>query len=233
MSNIKLKPIKPGMVIHCPTEEEAEELFKCLNELGYKWDSGMALESGRTNYTHHDIWKDGTCYGIYEHGRITFGNINAFCGSKWKVVEFSDLIEPGLTPEETLRILSEATEFYCKNSKCSKCPFGYVNNGTGVYLCGIASFSGNEQKIIEICRQWKADHEKKEPEVEWVDICRIIEVLPDNRKRCVYEEEIKPELSYCGDEKEKVEEVLKRYRKEHDGNFFAVHEVVCREKAVN
>lgn len=202
MSNIKLKEIKPGMVIHCPTEEEAEELFKHLSELGYKWDNGMALESGCANYTCHNVWRDRTCYGIFEHGGITYGNINAFLESKWKTVEFSDLIEPELTAEETLRILSEATEFYCKNSNCNKCPFGYVNNGTGVYLCGIASFSGNEQKVIEICRQWKADHEKKEPAVGWHFHAEVHGNGFDSVKNCDTEEEaiqfVEEELKKAG-----------------------------------
>ena len=35
---MKLKEIKPGMVIHCKTEDEAKELFKHLDSLGYKWN---------------------------------------------------------------------------------------------------------------------------------------------------------------------------------------------------
>lgn len=226
MSNIKFKEIKPGMVIHCPTEEEAEELFKCLNELGYKWDSGMALESGRTNYTHHDVWKDRTCYGIYEHGRITFGNIDAFCGSKWEVVEFSELVEPELTAEEAIRLLADI----CHNMGCFRgCPIGKIKSSQS---CNEFR-RDNPEKVMKVLRKYKADHEKKEPEVEWVDICRIIETLPDGRKKCVHEEEIKPELPYGGDEKEKVEEVLKRYCKEHKGDFFAVYEIICRAKAVS
>ena len=90
----------------------------------------------------------------------------------------------------------------------------------------------DKKKIIEICQQWKSDHEKKEPEIETVDICRVIEILPDGRKRCVHEEDIKSELPFGGDERQKVEEMLKKYCMDHDGNFIAVHEVVSRVKAV-
>ena len=95
------------------------------------------------------------------------------------------------------------------------------------------NLDSDKQKIVEICQRWKSDHEKKEPEIETVDICRIIEVLPDGRKRCVHEEDIKPdpELPF-GSEQIAVEETLKHYCMEHDGEFIAVHEVVSRVKAV-
>lgn len=69
-----------------------------------------------------------------------------------------------------------------------------------------------------------------EPEIETVSICRIIEVLPDDRKRCVHEEDIKTDQTPCGSERIAVEEILKRYCMEHDGEFRAVHEVISRVK---
>ena len=73
----------------------------------------------------------------------------------------------------------------------------------------------------------------KEPEIETVDICRIIEVQPNGRKRCVHEEDISDgELMYSGDAVEKCRYILKNYCKEHDGEFIAVHEVVSRVKVV-
>ena len=82
--------------------------------------------------------------------------------------------------------------------------------------------------------KWKANREKKEPEIETVDICRIIEILPDGRKRCVHEEDIKPDsdFPFGGNECEAVEEILKSYCMEHEGKFIAVHEVISRVKEV-
>ena len=81
----------------------------------------------------------------------------------------------------------------------------------------------------------KADHEKKPPQIETVDICRIIEILPDGRKRCVHEEDIKPDpdLPFGGGEREAVEEMLKTYCMEHEGVYRAVHEVISRVKVAN
>ena len=88
----------------------------------------------------------------------------------------------------------------------------------------------NPDKLMSIGQQWKAYHEKKELEIETVDICRIIEILPDGRKRCVHEEDI--DLPFDGYERQRVEEILKRYCMEHDGEYIAVREVVSRVKAV-
>ena len=92
----------------------------------------------------------------------------------------------------------------------------------------------NPEKALEICMKWKANREKKEPEIETVDICRIIEILPDGRKRCVHEEDIKPDsdFPFGGNECEAVEEILKSYCMEHEGKFIAVHEVISRVKEV-
>ena len=91
---------------------------------------------------------------------------------------------------------------------------------------------GHITEIVDAIKKWKAEHEKKESEIETVDTCRNIEVLPDGRKRCVHEEDIKSEFPFGGDEREKVEEILKRYCMEHDGEYIAEHEVVSRVKAV-
>ncbi len=219
MSDIKLKPIKPGMAIHCPTEEEAEKLFKHLDRLGYEWwnDGGFLIDN-----TIYDRYGKNTCYFIVENKKATCGDINDLKNAGAEVTEFYDLIEPELTAEEVVDWLMK---HYCD---------GKYKEAFGIdYDFSQLCINMKPEEIVRKIEQWKADHEKKEPEVEWVDICRIIEILPDNRKRCVYEEEIKSELPFGGDEKEKVEGALKRYCKEHDGNFFAAHEVVCREKAIN
>lgn len=137
---------------------------------------------------------------------------------EYEIIEFSDLVLPELSAEEVLEICHKI----CEGTHCGKCVMRrdcYARKGS------------DSKKVIKICAQWKADHEKKEPEVETVDICRIIEVTPDGRKRCVHEEDINPdpELPY-GSEQIAVEEILKRFCMEHEGEYIAVHEVVCRVK---
>lgn len=206
---MRLKEIKPGMVIHCKNDEEKKALYQELCRIGnirtdlYE-DSFPNFKNNRFSYLIKDL-KDKTC-GV------------ADCAT----VEFSDLILPELTAEEAIKIFGEI----CKGS-CQACPLYAVEP---YEACENLCYE-NPEKIVEILAQWKSDHEKKEPEIETVDICRIIEIKPDGKKRCVHEEDISDgELMYSGDAVENCRYILKNYCKEHDGEFIAVHEVVSRVK---
>lgn len=136
-------------------------------------------------------------------------------------------IEPELTAEEIIHTLGEICTEY---KDCIKCPLYSIN----ISLCNPQLMLENSERIVNILTKWKSKHEKKAPEIETVDICRIIKILPDGRKHCVHEEDIKPdpELPY-GSEQLAAEEMLKAYCMEHEGEFIAVHEVVSRVKAIN
>ena len=196
---MKLKEIKPGMVIHCNSQEEYERLNEETQRLGFK--------KLPTSFSKDIV------YAIHEH--VVLWNNAKNCN----YTEFSDLIIPEMSAEEVLQICSEI----CNGGPCDECIIGEEN-------CFAEPYS-DKKKVIEICQKWKSDHEKKEPEIETVDVCRIIKILPD-RKMVVHEEDIKSELPFGGDERQKVEEILKRYCMEHDGEYIAVHEVVSRVKAV-
>ena len=208
---MKIKEIKPGMAIHCKNDEEKKALYQELCRIGnirtdlYE-DSFPNFKNNRFSYLIKDL-KNQT-WGI------------ADCAT----VEFSDLILPELTAEEAIKIFGEI----CKGS-CQGCPLYAVEP---YEACENLCYE-NPEKIVEILAQWKANHEKKEPEIDTVDICRIIEIQPDGKKRCVHEEDISDgELMYSGDAVENCRYILKNYCKEHDGEFIAVHEVVSRVKAV-
>ena len=207
---MRLKEIKPGMVIHCKNDEEKRALYQELCRIGnirtdlYE-DSFPNFKNNRFSYLIKDL-KNQT-WGI------------ADCAT----VEFSDLIIPELTVEEVLKIRNELDAAFVRD---------YLGIFCEMSLDKILRNATPEQ-IIDMCRQWKSDHEKKEPEIETVDICRIIEIQPDGKKRCVHEEDISDgELMYSGDAVENCRYILKNYCKEHDGEFIAVHEVVSRVKAV-
>ena len=90
--------------------------------------------------------------------------------------------------------------------------------------CECAEYrSKNPDKVLEIIKQWKKDHEKNEVEVEFVDVIRIIEDTGDI-KRCVHEERINVEFVKINAE---IKRVLKDWYKDHGGNFFAVMESRC------
>ena len=207
---MRLKEIKPGMVIHCKNDEEKKALLEEAERLGYLWLTG--------NKPTNVFFPSNTL--IFREDDLN--KIIYWTGNSENHTEFSDLILPELTAEEAIKINTQL----CSGS-CDECP---LYNVDGYSDCDDLCIE-NPQKAVEILAQWKSEHEKKEPEIETVDICRIIEIQPDGRKRCVHEEDISDgELMYSGDAVEKCRYILKNYCMEHDGEFIAVHEVVSRVK---
>lgn len=214
---MRLKEIKPGMAIHCKNNEEKKALLEEAERLGYLWANG-------TKPTKAFFPSNTLVFQVYDLKKYI-----SWTGDSEKNTEFSDLILTELTAEEVVPILTEICNRYNENEDCEGCPLNGLERIRNRNECPF-TFKYYKQ-VIEICEQWKAKHEKKEPEIETVDICRIIEIQPDGRKRCVHEEDISDgELMYSGDAVEKCRYILKNYCKEHDGNFISVHEVVSRVK---
>lgn len=143
---MRLKEIKPGMAIHCKNDEEKRALYEELCRIGNMRtncydDSFSNFKNNRFSY----LIKDLNCetWGITD------------CTT----VEFSNLILPELTAEEAIKLHGEAC-----NGICSDCPLYEVD---GYDSCDDLCFS-NPKKAVEILAKWKADNEKKEPQVEWV-----------------------------------------------------------------
>ncbi len=150
---MRLKEIKPGMVIHCKNDEEKEALLEEAERLGYKWSNDCVATDL------HMIKNSGMTIHFYEPSELYNFNHITWSDKTERVTEFSDLILPELTAEEAIKLHAEV----CKNN-CRECPlcevYGYEN-------CDDLCFK-NPEKAVEILAKWKADHEKKEPEVEWV-----------------------------------------------------------------
>ena len=206
---MKFKEIKHGMAIHCKNDEEKKLLLEEAERLGYTWANG-------DNPTEYDC--RGTTVHFHGNDESKYKYITQSNQTRY-VTEFSDLIIPELTAEE---VIEWFRDYFISNEFIEVFGDDYSMSGL------TSTFSPAE--IVSRIAQWKSDHEKEEPEIETVDICRIVEVLPDGRKRCVHEEDI--DLPFDGYERQKVEEILKRYCMEHDGEYIAVREVVSRVKAV-
>lgn len=133
--------------------------------------------------------------------------------------EMFEPVEDELTAEEAIILRSEM----CEGRSCSRCKLSAYNNGTGITCNELAV--KHPERYIEVLKQYKKDHEKKEIEMESVGIVRVIESTGDIKK-CVYEEEL-TERENPMDAKERV---LKEYCQKHDGKFFTVFESICRVK---
>lgn len=212
---MRLKEIKPGMVVHCKSDKEKKALLEEAERIGYLWANGDSPTKSFFPSNTLVFREDGLRKNI------------SWTGDGDKNTEFSDLILPELTVEEVLRISTEI----CNASDCDNgCPLAAeLDDFTKQCMICPKSLKTYSETIPIICAQWKSDHKKKKLEIETVDICRIIEVLPDGRKRCVHEEDM-ASGSTDAEIKILVESELKRYCMEHEGEFIAVHEVVSRVK---
>lgn len=196
---MKLKEIKPGMVIHCKNDEEKKALLEEAERLGYVW-----IVNGK-NPTDETTISGSTIHILLKH--ITWSDTTE------GAIEFSDLILPEMTAEELLNILNEI--IHCGVRRCDECPLAE----NGETLCtddaGGVKIS-NPDKLISICQQWKANHEKKEPEIEWV--YRVFGAENFGEKFFNTEEEA---IKRC-------EELAKSQKTKQ----YARYERVCRVKAV-
>ena len=203
---MRLKEIKPGMVIHCNNLAEYERLEEETIKNGY---GELPLHNQSEDFIKKVVF-------YINDVKSAWGGLNN------NYIEFSDLILPELTPEETLRVFGAL----CAGVGCSRCPFDSIKGDSDCPTFLLEHY----KEAAEICAEWKSDHAKKEPEIETVDICRIIEIQPNGFKKCVHEEDIVSELPFGGDERQIVQNILKRYCMEYDGEFIAVHEIVSSVK---
>ena len=135
-------------------------------------------------------------------------NIELKNGKIWRI-GFESVCEPvedELTAEEAIRLRCEM----CDGRSCNDCKLSSRNNGTGAE-CNVLG-KNHPERYIEILKQFKKDHEKKEVEVTQKIYCLVV----DEKRKVVHEEEIGNSDS-CMD-------VLKNYCENHDGKFFSIME---------
>lgn len=214
---MRLKEIKPGMVIHCKTEEEKTALKTELENRCYHWTGGF-------NIGDVSVWGGESDLLIFvkEYNNIKWARPSEERKENDKITEFSDLIIPELSAKEVLEIMGEICNSV--HGCDSHCP-------TWDY-CSHKEFGSKAEETIAICTKWREEHpkeEKKELETEWVYVVRIIKVHDNGKKECVHEVDYEPNKEYNFVE-DFLMAKLKEYCSEHEGNFFAVYERACRIK---
>ena len=79
-------------VVHCATEDQADELFKIIsNELPKK------LAGWTPGYTHWGWYKDKTCYALHvdrENAVMQFSPIHYWVKHEYKIIPFYEIIAP-------------------------------------------------------------------------------------------------------------------------------------------
>lgn len=151
---------------------------------------------------------------------ITIARVNY--GGYYEVLEtpynFTDeMLEPveEMSAEEAIRLYAKM----CKDNNCYACPV-YEKSGE----CGCEEFAINHpEEVIESLKKWKADHEKKEVEVEFAWYA----VIKDEKGSIVHEERIESPLGSNKEYSENNKEILAKYCSEHDGKYYAISERRC------
>ena len=199
---MKLKEIKQGMAIHCTSRDQ----------VNYLVNIGVANKS----LTKYDvpIWihviGNGICCWMPEVDKNGMKGKEFYEKDGCNCVEFSDLVipEPELSAEEALLAYDQmCRENYC----CNDCPiYGIVGDEC------THKMDGHIGEIVNAIKQWKAEHEKKEPEIEWV--YRVFGAENYGEKFFQTEEEA---IKRC-------EELAKS----HKTKQYARYERVCRVKEV-
>lgn len=127
---------------------------------------------------------------------------------------YEDMLEPveEMSAEEATKILGKIC---CESEVCAECP---ISEAKGKMPC--QNFRRDKAgEVLEILKQWKADHEKKPVEMENV----IYIVVLDEKRNVVYEEKTNGVVVTT----DMKEEVLKKYCSEHDGKYYAISERRC------
>ncbi len=141
--------------------------------------------------------------------------ITSYAIEEMEVAYWTDeMLEPveELTAEEAIRILGGM----CRDLSCCECPIYELIEDEG--SCDNLR-AEKPDKVIEVLKQWKKDHEKKPIETENV----MYIVVMDEKRNVVYEEKTNEAVITAT----MKEEVLKKYCTEHDGKYYASAERRC------
>lgn len=127
-----------------------------------------------------------------------------------------EMLEPveEMSAEELTKILGNI----CKGRACSECPVREIQ-ANGACVIGIGK---NFDEAVKIAKQWKADHEKKPIETEFIWYLLVVEEKTHIVK---HEKPLKIERERTTDEQK--EELLREWCSEHDGKYYVTTERRC------
>lgn len=131
---------------------------------------------------------------------------------------YEDMLEPveEMSAEEATKILGKIC---CESEVCAECP---ISEAKGKMPC--QNFRRDKEgEVLEILKQWKADHEKKEVEVEFAWYA----VIKYEKGSIVHEERIESPLGSNKEYSENNKEILAKYCSEHNGKFYELTERRC------
>lgn len=141
-------------------------------------------------------------------------------GLMWTDEMFEGLAEDELTAEEAIKIFGKI----CCETRCTdECPIYKAKKGMSC-----RKFRKDKpEEVLEILKQRKKEHEKKEIKTEIVDLIKVMKEVCDD-ETCIYAYEIDTNEE---DVDEKMNELVKQYYEENGGKIYAKFERLCRVKS--
>ena len=149
---------------------------------------------------------------------------NVDCGDEhvWRIgFESKCELLDELTAEEAIKIQAEM----CNSIPCGKCEIDKLRSKSNNKGCCYYR-SKNPDKVVEVLKQYKKNHEGKEIKTEIVDLIKVMKKVCDD-ETCIYAYEIdinKEEIN------EKMRALVKEYSDEQNGKIYAKYERICRVK---
>ena len=104
-----------------------------------------------------------------------------------------------------------------EQEECGGCPIKKIDDAISCYKIR----TEHPEAIVEVLKQWKAEHEKKPIETEFAWYVQIIEADTHTLK---HEEKVETDIKSMDAQKA---EILKKYCSEHDGKYYAISERRC------
>lgn len=150
-------------------------------------------------------------------------NVECSDGHVWRIGSESECeLLDELTAEEAIRLRIEM----CMEMICENCEMSKRSNNMGLSCNDLQE--KHPERVIEILKQWKKDHEKKkEVETEIVHLIKIMKEEGDSTT-CICTYEVKEDKD---DIDEKMNELIKQYYEEHGGKIYTKCERICRVKS--
>ena len=148
--------------------------------------------------------------------RVNYGGYYEVLETPYNFTE--EMLEPveEMSAEEAIRIQNEM----CRSIMCKDCAIEKLRCDS---WCGCTEYcSKNPDKVLEVLKQWKKDHEKKPIETEFIWYLLVAEEKTHIVK---YEKPLKIERERTTDEQK--EELIREWCSEHDGKYYVTTERRC------
>lgn len=197
-------------------KESGRKTEKERHEMKYKVGDKVRVRSDLKNSVLY-----GGLYAVDEMLKKKIVTITSVHDDYYKVVEddykwtdkmFEGLVEDELTAEEAIKTWADM----CDIKSCADCKVGKLVKEAKYSFCSDYRRE-HPDKVVEVLKQLKKEHEKKEVEVESKLYCRII----DGGDGSTVRSEALQDGINLNDE---IKEILAKYCSEHVGDYFAVCE---------